>query len=595
MKLHITTDGEGLPADAVTQKFGFLGRSGSGKTYAAGKFTEELLKHQAQTVIIDPVGVWWGLRLAADGKAPGIQIPIFGGQHGDIPLQATAGNLSADVIVDNGVSLVLDVSEFNLSEQRRFVTDFATRLLSRKKSSRSPIMVIWDECQEFVPQDVRGDKAKMVGAMERLIKQGRNFGIGTTLISQRPQAVNKDVLNQTEVLVCFQLTGTHERKAIEAWIVDKGLEKHELLEQLPGLPVGEAFFWSPQWLQSLRRVKFSKKHTYDASSTPVFGKNSVQRDLAPIDLKKIEKAMAATVEKAKETDPNLLRTEVYRLKALLAKTEKHTAPRAAEKVVEKIVERVPLLSKIDQRRLERLDKWAVEMGEDLRKLTQSLTEMRGVLAAPQSTPAVRPVSLLRPTKSQPALMPTSKHPWAQFEKPNAPKPPKPDAKIIYQGDLDQLKVPKGAREMLKALASRHPTSLTRLQLATLSRMAPGSGGFNNYIGMLRGLGFIQDAERGQFQITDNGLTWLGSARPATVHSTEELVEMWCSKLTGKAKDILRYLVEHPTESFSRDEIAAAVDMQPGSGGFNNYLSSLKNNGLIMKADHGFTASNSLFM
>ena len=588
MKLCITTDGQDLPADAVTQKFGFLGRSGSGKTYAAGKFVEELLDQGAQVVVVDPVGVWWGLRLAAAGPTDGtegFEIPIFGGQHGDIPLQATAGNLSADVVVDHGQSLVLDVSEFNGSEQRRFVTDFAVRLLHRKKKSRSPMMVVWEECQDFVPQRVFGEVAKMVGAMERLIKQGRNFGIGTSLISQRPQAVNKDVLNQTEALICFQLTGPQERKAIEGWVVDKGLDKHQLLEELPSLPVGQAFFWSPQWLQSLRKVKFAKKRTYDTSATPVFGKNSVQRELAPIDLKKIEKAMEATVEKAKETDPNLLRTEVYRLKALLAKTEKHTAPRAVEKVVEKIVERVPLLSKIDQRRLERLDKWAVEMGEDLRKLAQSLTEMKGVLAAPQSTLRPKAVPLL--PRSAP-LMPTSKYPWAQFEKPHEPRAPK----IAYQ---DGTKVPKGAREMLRALAARHPTPLTRQQLATLAGMAPGSGGFNNYVGMLRTVALIQDSERGQFNITDTGLAFLGDKRPAVVHSTDELLELWCAKLTGKAKDMLRFVAAHPTEYFTRDEIAEAVGMQPGSGGFNNYLSSLKNNGLIMKVDHTFKASDTLFM
>src|SRR4051794_14879338 len=72
-----------LPIDAVTKKFGFFGQNGSGKTYGAMKLAELMLDAGAQIVVIDPVGKWYGPRLAADGKTPsGIEIPIFGGLHG---------------------------------------------------------------------------------------------------------------------------------------------------------------------------------------------------------------------------------------------------------------------------------------------------------------------------------------------------------------------------------------------------------------------------------------------------------------------------------------------------------------------------------
>src|SRR5437867_6742954 len=98
-KLHLAKN-LALPLDAITQKFAFLGRSGAGKTYGAGKFVEELLDAGAQVLILDPVGNWYGLRLAADGKSPGIPIPIFGGDRGDIPLLHTGGALVADLVVD---------------------------------------------------------------------------------------------------------------------------------------------------------------------------------------------------------------------------------------------------------------------------------------------------------------------------------------------------------------------------------------------------------------------------------------------------------------------------------------------------------------
>ena len=124
-----------LPLDAVTQKTAMLGRTGSGKTYAATKLTEEMLDAGAQIIALDPVGVWYGLRLGADGKSPGISIPVFGGLHGDVPLEPTAGKMIADLIVDRGISAMIDVSQFEHdSEKARFAGDFAARLLDRKST-----------------------------------------------------------------------------------------------------------------------------------------------------------------------------------------------------------------------------------------------------------------------------------------------------------------------------------------------------------------------------------------------------------------------------------------------------------------------------
>ena len=103
MKLRISDD-LALPIDAVTQKFGFLGRTGSGKTYGANKLAEQMLEAKAQIVVLDPVGVWWGLRVGTlkidSVTPPGYPIPILGGMHGDIPLEPGAGALIADLIVD---------------------------------------------------------------------------------------------------------------------------------------------------------------------------------------------------------------------------------------------------------------------------------------------------------------------------------------------------------------------------------------------------------------------------------------------------------------------------------------------------------------
>jgi DNA helicase HerA-like ATPase len=145
MSLRLSNDLK-LPIEAVTEKLGWLGRTGSGKTYGAQKLAEEMHRAGAQFVALDPVGKWWSLRLAADGKTPALPIPVFGGLHGDIPLEPTAGKLIADVIVDRGISAVVDVSQFEADAQKaRFL--YLRVGASVRECNASSVVFYFDLCQ----------------------------------------------------------------------------------------------------------------------------------------------------------------------------------------------------------------------------------------------------------------------------------------------------------------------------------------------------------------------------------------------------------------------------------------------------------------
>jgi DNA helicase HerA-like ATPase len=75
-----------LPTEALDDRIAIVGTAGSGKTYAAKGFVERLLESGARVAIVDPVGVWWGLRASADGSAPGYPVVVFGGRHADVPI-----------------------------------------------------------------------------------------------------------------------------------------------------------------------------------------------------------------------------------------------------------------------------------------------------------------------------------------------------------------------------------------------------------------------------------------------------------------------------------------------------------------------------
>src|SRR5690606_29014268 len=92
-KCNVTHDDflNAIPDEALDDRLAFVGTSGSGKTYAAGTAVERLLASGARVGIIDPLDVWWGLRLKSDGVRPGFPVVIFGGSHGDLPITENAG------------------------------------------------------------------------------------------------------------------------------------------------------------------------------------------------------------------------------------------------------------------------------------------------------------------------------------------------------------------------------------------------------------------------------------------------------------------------------------------------------------------------
>jgi DNA helicase HerA-like ATPase len=66
-----------LPTDALDDRIAIVGTAGSGKTYATKGFVERLLDTGARVAIVDPLGVWWGLRASADSSAAGYPVVVL--------------------------------------------------------------------------------------------------------------------------------------------------------------------------------------------------------------------------------------------------------------------------------------------------------------------------------------------------------------------------------------------------------------------------------------------------------------------------------------------------------------------------------------
>jgi hypothetical protein len=197
---------------------------------------------------------------------------------------------------------------------------------------------VLDEADAFAPQKPQHEQARLLGAVEDLVRRGRARGIGVTLISQRPAVINKNVLTQIECLIALRMTAPQDIAAIKQWIHHHGSEdeQEKVLASLPSLPRGTAWFWSPGWLKVLRKIEFRKRRTFDSSATPSPGKIvTAPEQLAKVDLEALEVKLSTIIDRSKEDDPASLRIRIRDLEEKLKVTRRRVLPEVVE------IERVP--------------------------------------------------------------------------------------------------------------------------------------------------------------------------------------------------------------------------------------------------------------
>jgi hypothetical protein len=562
-----------LPAEAVTETFAILAKRGMGKTYTASVLAEELLGAGLQTVIADPIGVWWGLRSSADGKSAGLPIAVFGGDHADVPLEATGGKLVADLVVDERLSCVLDLSLLRKGEQAQFMTAFAETLYHR---NRAPLMLILDEADAFAPQKPMRGTERLLGAIEDLVRRGRARGIGVTLVTQRSAVLNKDVLTQAEVLVTLRTIAPQDREAIDAWVKVHGTpeQREQLMASLPSLPIGEAWFWSPGWLDVFQRVQIRRRRTFDSSATPKAGQTqTAPKTVADVDLQAITKAMAATIEKAKADDPRELRRRIHELERKVADQASDIPQAIPEPEVRIERVEVPVLNgEVDRleeatSRMVTVGQALVQTGKDIGGIAEQI-----VLAAGDIRTAISRVG------SQPSHPPPPPPPSQR--PPRRPVPPR-NREVTEDGPT----LGRAERTLLNVLAA-FPEGRTKVQLSILSGYSIRSSSFANALGALRSLGLAEGRE--PTVITAAGREVAGDVEP--VPQGAALLEHWRGQLGRAERSLLDVFVAVYPAELTREELSERSGYSQTSSSFANAIGRLRSLRLV----DGMRASEDLF-
>lgn len=288
-KLEIGTTMSGakftLPREAVLRTFAWLGIRGSGKTTGATVMAEEMCEAGLPWVALDPVGVWYGLRVASDGTPGGYPVVVFGGQHADLPLDKHQGAKIAEAILEQNVCCVIDLSGESKNVWRQFVGEFCEHLMTRRPVI--PRHIFLEESPEFAPQHPMGAQKVSLAAVDRLGRLGRNNGYGLSLISQRYATIQKDILCECENLFALRMIGKPDREACRDWIAEVVHETdekkaREFYNSLATLDSGVAWFWSPQWLGKFVQVRIRRRKTFHPGETRTLGEMPKQVALSDV-------------------------------------------------------------------------------------------------------------------------------------------------------------------------------------------------------------------------------------------------------------------------------------------------------------------------
>jgi len=266
-----------LPSEAATWVSAFLAKRNAGKTYDAAVLAEEFIKAGIPIVVIDGIGVWWGLRVAVryEGEKqvpvsnkPGMPVVVFGGDHADLPLVPEKAAVIARSIVESGISAVIDISQLSKNRSRRIVGDFLYELYRINKNYGIRHVMV-EESDQWAPQKAPGDVAYSLGAVDEVVRRGGNFNLGCTLITQRSAVLNKDVLTQADQLVVLRTLAPQDKKAIQAWVEEMTDEDRRRLgewyDSLKELRNGEAWVWHPDKPVIFKKVMFRRRETLHAT------------------------------------------------------------------------------------------------------------------------------------------------------------------------------------------------------------------------------------------------------------------------------------------------------------------------------------------
>ena len=98
-----------------------------------------------------------------------------------------------------------------------------------------PLFIAYEEAHSYLNNSEGNNYAR--DSVERIFKEGRKFGVGAMIISQRPSEIAETILAQVGTFIALRLTNSSDQSIVKSSAPDNLIS---LIDLLPSLRTGEA-------------------------------------------------------------------------------------------------------------------------------------------------------------------------------------------------------------------------------------------------------------------------------------------------------------------------------------------------------------------
>lgn len=210
----------------IARNMAIIGATDSGKSYSAKKLVIEAEKSGIQVIVLD---------LEGEYEHPTKEVS---------PKNTWEGRYLGEYLATHKENVRINFSAVTLQEIPSIAAAILNGLYDKRRRAVgvNPVLIIVDEAYFYAPEaGVPGaPEVASVEACERILftiqARGRHRGIGTIIITQRPQYVRKHVLAQCQYWLVFRLNTPPELR----WIREQGYSR-EIVEDIAQLPQGTCY------------------------------------------------------------------------------------------------------------------------------------------------------------------------------------------------------------------------------------------------------------------------------------------------------------------------------------------------------------------
>jgi len=150
-------------------------------------------------------------------------------------------HMDLKTLLKPGQASILQLTEMSDMEQEILVSALMKRILKARINAERgngtekldyPVFIVIEEAHRFASRDSRS-----FDVLRTILSEGRKFGVGVCLISQRPSKIDSDILSQCMTQIVMRMVNPADQDNVARSVESIG---RELIEELPGLTKGQA-------------------------------------------------------------------------------------------------------------------------------------------------------------------------------------------------------------------------------------------------------------------------------------------------------------------------------------------------------------------